>query len=84
MHISLSSCTPENLVSRDGSAIPSRVSLLVYILRLALVLTCGILSDFHGGVDLLILTATRHRVSPEFIGPRNCLSMAFTAESPPA
>ena len=29
-------------------------------------------------------TAVRHRVSPEFIGSRNCVPMAFTAESPPA
>ena len=28
--------------------------------------------------------AIRHRVSPEFIGSRNCVSVAFTAESPPA
>ena len=26
----------------------------------------------------------RHRVSPEFIGSRDCVPMAFTAESPPA
>ena len=29
-------------------------------------------------------TAIRHPVSPEFIGSRNCVPMAFTAESPPA
>ena len=29
-------------------------------------------------------TAIRHRVSPEFIGSRSCVPMAFTAESPPA
>ena len=29
-------------------------------------------------------TAIRHRASPEFIGLRNCVPMAFTAESPPA
>ena len=27
---------------------------------------------------------TRIRVNPEFIGPRNCVPMAFIAESPPA
>ena len=32
----------------------------------------------------LFKTAIRHRVSPEFIGSRNCAPMAFTAESPPA
>ena len=32
----------------------------------------------------LFKTAIRHRVSPEFIGSRNYVPMAFTAESPPA
>ena len=32
----------------------------------------------------LYKTAIRHRVSPEFIGSRNCVPMAFTAERPPA
>ena len=32
----------------------------------------------------LFKTAIRHRVSPEFVGSRNCVPMAFTAESPPA
>ena len=38
-----------------GSAVPSRVSLLISILRLNLVLTCGIPTDFRGGVHLFIL-----------------------------
>ena len=29
-----------------------------------------------------IFTTTHHRVSPEFIGSRSCVPMAFTAESP--
>ena len=66
----------------DGSAVPSRVSLLISILRLNLVLTYGIHPEFRGGVHYE--TAIRHRVSPEFIGSRNCVPMAFTAESPPA
>ena len=33
-----------------GSAVPSRVSLLISILRLNLVLTCGIPLEFRGGV----------------------------------
>ena len=41
-----------------GSAIPSRVSLLISILRINLVLTYGIPPEFR----------IRHRVSPEFIG----------------
>ena len=32
----------------------------------------------------LFKTAIRHRVSPESIGSRKCVPMAFTAESPPA
>ena len=35
-----------------GSAVPSRVSLLISILRLNLVLTCGIPPEFRGGVRL--------------------------------
>ena len=35
-------------------------------------------------ICVTIHTSIRHRVSPEFIGSRNCVSMAFTAESPPA
>ena len=62
-----------------GSAVPFRVSLLISILKLNLVLTRGIKPDFRGGVHLFILTAIRHRVSPEFIGSRNCVPMAFTA-----
>ena len=37
-----------------GSAVPSRVSLLVSILRLNTVLTYGIPPDFRGGVHLFI------------------------------
>ena len=32
----------------------------------------------------IIYTANRHRASPEFIGSRNRVPMALTAESPPA
>ena len=66
------------------SAVPSRVSLLISILRLNLVLTCGIPPECRGGVHLFIYTAIRHRLSLEFIGPRNCVPMASIAESPPA
>ena len=65
-----------------GSAVPSRVCLLISIFRLNLVLTYGISPDFHGGVHLFIQTAIRYQVSPEFIGSRNSTPMAFTAESP--
>ena len=37
-----------------GSAVPSRVSLLISILRLDLVLTYGIPPEFRSGVHLLI------------------------------
>ena len=37
-----------------GSAVPSRVSLLISILRLDLVLTYGIPPEFRGGVHLFI------------------------------
>ena len=66
------------------SAVPSRVSLLISILRLNLVLTYRIPPEFRGGDHLFILTDIRHRVSPVFIGSRNCVPMAFTAESPSA
>ena len=52
-------------------------------LRLNLVLTYEIPSELRGGVHLLHKTTIRHRVSPEFIGSRNCVPMASTAESPP-
>ena len=55
-----------------GSAVPSRVSLLMSILRLYLVPTYGIPPEFRGGVHFLFKTAIRHRVSLGFIGSRNC------------
>ena len=67
-----------------GSAVPFCVSLVIFILRLNLVFTYGIPPEFRGGVHTLFQTAIRHRVNPEFIGSRNCVPMAFTAESPPA
>ena len=43
------------ICSREtGSVVPSRVSLLVSILRLNLVLTYGIPPEFRGGVHLFI------------------------------
>ena len=44
-----------------GSAVPSRVSLLISIPRLDLVLTCGIPPEFRGGVYLFMLN--RHTPS---------------------
>ena len=51
------SCPRSRLIiwSREtGSVVPSRVSLLISILRLNLVFTYGIPPEFHGGVHLLI------------------------------
>ena len=83
MNISLSAFAPENLVSRDefGSPVPRQPAHL-HILRLNLVISYEIPPEFRGGVHYE--TAIRHRVSPEFIGSRNCVPMAFTAKSPPA
>ena len=56
MNIPLSPFAPENFGCREtGSAVPSRVSLLISILRLSLVLTYGIPLDFRDGVHLFIL-----------------------------
>ena len=66
-----------------GSAVPSRVSLIISILRLDLMLTYVIFLP-SSAVASIYETAIRHRVSPEFIGSRNSVPMAFTAVSPPA
>ena len=64
MNISVSAFVPENLVSRDGfGSVPSRVSLLISVLRLNLVLTYGIPPEFRGGVHLFIYN--RHTPSDE-------------------
>ena len=68
-----------------GSAVPSRKSLLIFIkIRLDLVLTGFLPSSAVVFIYLFKTTIIRHRVSPEFIGPSNCIPMAFTAKSPPA
>ena len=86
MDISLSPYQPENLVSRDGfgSPVPHHSLLLISILsRLNLVLA-GFLPGSAAASIYLFKTVIRHRASPEFIGSRNCVPIAFTAESPPA
>ena len=82
----LSPCSRLRIWSREtGLAAPSRVSLLISILRLNLMLASyAIPPDFRGGVYLFIQATTRHRVSLEFIRSRNCVPMALTAESPTA
>ena len=55
------SCAMRIWSRETGSAVPSRISLFISILRLNLVLTYGIPPDFRGGVHLFILN--RHRMS---------------------
>ena len=75
----------ENLASRDGSAVPSRVSLFILHTQAE---SGAYLRDSsrvpRRRPFIYIKIAIRHRVSPEFIGSHNCVPMAFTAESPPA
>ena len=68
-NISLSAFVPENLVSRDGFDSPVHTQAK---------------SGSAAASIYSFITAIRHRVSPEFIGSRNCVRMTFTAESPPA
>ena len=44
----------------------------------------GFIMDAAAELGRNPVSAIRQRVSPEFIGSRNCVPMAFTAESPPA
>ena len=61
--IFLCPCSRLRIWSRETiSAVPSRVSLLISILRLNLVLTYGIPPEFHGGVHI-ILILNRHTPS---------------------
>ena len=78
------SCSRSRLIiwSREtGSAVPSRVRPPILNSQ-----SDGIPPDFRGGFHLFIYSTAirRHRASPEFIGPRNCVPMAFTAESRPS
>ena len=75
---------PENLVSRDGFSRPfprQPAHLHTQAESGAYILT-GLLPS--SAAASIYETDIRHRVSPEFIGSRNCVPMAFTAESPPA
>ena len=80
MKIPLCPRTCLRIWSREtGSDVPSRVSLLISILsRLNLVLTYSGFLPSSAVVASIYETAIRHRVSPEFIGSRNCVPMAFT------
>ena len=85
MNIPLSPYVPENLVSRDGFSRPVPRQLAHFHTTLAgsgaYLLTGFLPSSMTASI---YETAIRHGVSPEFIGSRNCVPMAFTAESPPA
>ena len=85
LDISLSPFAPENLVLRDGfeSPVPRQP------VNLHTQAESGAYLRDSSRVPrrrpfIYLKTAIRHRVSPEFIGSRNCVPMAFTAESPPA
>ena len=85
MNISLSAFMPENLVSRDGfgSLVPRQPAHLHTQAESGVLLT-GFLPSSAAASNYSFIIAIRHRVTPEFIGPRNCVPVAFTAESPPA
>ena len=79
----LSAFAPENLVSRDGfgSPIPRQPA------HLHTKAKSGAYLQDSSRVPrrrpfFLFKTAIRHRAIPEFIGSRNCVPMAFTAENP--
>ena len=81
-NISLSPYVPENLASRDGFSRPvPRQPAHVHTQAEA-----GVYLRDSSRVPRRSTyeTAIRHRVSLEFIGSRNCVPMAFTAESLPA
>ena len=76
---------PENLVSRDGFSRPvprqpahlhTQAESGAYFRNSSRVP--------RPAASIYETAIIRHRVSPEFIGSRNCVPMAFTAESPPA
>ena len=66
-----------------GSVVSSRAGVLISILRLNLVLTYGVIPSSAAVSIYLFKTAIRHLVISEFVGSRNCVPMAFTAESSP-
>ena len=71
-----------NWPRETSSAVPSRVSLLILHTQAESGAYSRDSSRFPRRRPF-IRTAIRHRVSPDFIGSRNCVPMALTAESPP-
>ena len=85
INISLSAFAPENLVSRDGfgSLVPRQPAHLhTQAESSAYLRDPSRLPRRRPFIHLK--TAIRDRVSPELIGSRNCVPMAFTSECPPA
>ena len=84
MNVSLSAFAPENLVSRDGfvSPGPRQPAHLHTQAESGAYLRDS--SRFSRASNIIFKTVIRHQVSPEFIGSRNCVPMAFTAVSPSA
>ena len=80
-NISLSALfAPENLASGDGFGSPGpRQPPHLHTLAESGAYY-GITPKFRDGVHIFI--SNRHTPCPEFIGSRNCVPMAFTAESP--
>ena len=86
INISLFPFAPENLVSRDGfgSPVPRQPAYPDTQTEYGAYLRDS--SRFPRRRPFIYVNrhTVRHRVSPEFIGSRNGVSMAFTAESPQA
>ena len=81
VNIPLSPCVPENLVSRDGFSrpVPRQPAHLHTQAESGAYLRDS--SQFRGAS---IMKPPYAIGCPKFIGSRNCVPMAFTAESPPA
>ena len=84
-NIPLSPCVRENLVSRDGFSCPVPRQPAHLHTQAESSIWCLLTGFLPSSVAASIYeTAIRHRISPEFIGSRNCVPMAFTTENPPA
>ena len=71
------------LARRVRQSRPASVCSSPYSGRIWCLLT-GFLPSSAAASIYLYKTAIRHRVSPEFVGSRNCVPVTFTAESRPA
>ena len=65
-----------------GLAVPSLISLLILYTNAESGAYSRYSSRIPGRRPYIFTSTTHHRVSPEFIGSRNCVPMAFIAESP--